>query len=82
MSRQSGLLANDKGDNEMIPRAAHISPGICFTPEKIVDEGCATSQRYKWGPLLINEVGRISQQVQKGEGREKEEDRVGNHLKY
>ena len=69
MSRQSGLLANDKGDNEMIPRAAHISPGICFTPEKIVDEGCATSQRYKWGPLLINEVGRIAQYIRNGKKR-------------
>ena len=31
VSRQSGLLANDKGDNEMIPRAVHRSPGIYLT---------------------------------------------------
>ena len=28
------LLANDKGDNEMIPRAKHLSPGIYLTAEE------------------------------------------------
>ena len=27
-------VANDMGDNEMIPGAAHRSPGICHTAEK------------------------------------------------
>ena len=27
-------VANDKGDNEMIPEAVHRSPGICLTAEK------------------------------------------------
>ena len=33
-SHQSLLLANDKGDNEMIPGAAHRSPGINLTAEE------------------------------------------------
>ena len=28
------LVANDKGDNEMIPGAVHRSPDICLTAEK------------------------------------------------
>ena len=28
------LVANDKNDNEMIPGAMHISPGICLTAEE------------------------------------------------
>ena len=39
------------------------------TPEhlskEIVDEGCATNHRLKWGPLLPNEFGRIAQQIKK-----------------
>ena len=27
-------VANDKGDNELIPGAAHRSPGICLTAEE------------------------------------------------
>ena len=27
-------VANDKGDNEMIPEAVHRSPGICLTAEE------------------------------------------------
>ena len=27
-------VANDKGDNEIIPEAVHISPGICLTAEE------------------------------------------------
>ena len=29
------LVANDKGDNEMILEVVHRSPGICLTVEKI-----------------------------------------------
>ena len=57
---------NDKGDNEMIPGAVHRSSGIYLIAVEnlrleTVDEGCATSHRLKWGPLLPNEVGRIAQ---------------------
>ena len=34
LSRVSRLLANDKGDNEMIPGAVHRSPGIYLTVEE------------------------------------------------
>ena len=34
VSRQSHVSANDKGDNEMIPGAVHISPGIYLTVEE------------------------------------------------
>ena len=30
------LVANDMGDNEMIPEAVHRSPGICLTDRKSV----------------------------------------------
>ena len=72
------LVANDKGDNEMILGAVHRSPGICLTAEEnprkaqVGDHlirGCATSHRLKWGPFPPNEVGRIAQHVRKGEGR-------------
>ena len=38
------------------------------------DEGCVTSHSLKWGPLPPNEVGRITQHIREGEGK----DRVGN----
>ena len=34
MSRQSRLMANDKGDNEMIPEAVRTSPGIYLIAEE------------------------------------------------
>ena len=34
MSRQSRVLANDKGNNEIIPRAVQRSTGICLTAEE------------------------------------------------
>jgi hypothetical protein len=66
------LVANDKGDNKMIPGAVHRSPVICLTAEESpgkpqlrpFDEG-----RLKWGPLLPNEVNRIAQHVSMGDGR-------------
>ena len=59
-------VANDKGDNEMIP-------GLCTdllvfalrlrkSPENLSQE---TSHRLKWGPLSPNKVSRIAQQVTK-----------------
>ena len=51
-------VANDNGDNEMIPGAVHRSPGIFLTAEGS-----------NGGPFSPNEVGRIEQNVRKGEGR-------------
>ena len=39
-------VANDKSDNEMIPRAAHRSPGICLTAEE-------TPRKHQLGDPLI-----------------------------
>ena len=41
------------------------------------DEGCATSNHLKWGPLPPNYVGRIAQHVRKGDGRKGGRDRLG-----
>ena len=70
MSRKSGLLANDKGDNEMIPGLVHRSPGIYHTAEKTLarrpfDESSETTHRLKWGLLPQTEVSRIAQHVRK-----------------
>jgi hypothetical protein len=67
-SRQSRLLANDKGNNEKIPGAVHRYPGIHFIAEEIPvipqlgDYGrrLATSHCLKWGEIPPNEVGRIA----------------------
>ena len=66
-------------ENDIIPWAVHISPGIYLTTEENPgepsrepsDEGCATSYRLKWGPLPPNDVCRIAQHVSEGEGRKK-----------
>ena len=71
-------VANDKGDNEMVPGAVHRSPGICLTAEEnsgkpqagdLLMKGCADKHRLKWGPFPLNEVGMFAQHVRKGEGR-------------
>ena len=72
-------VANDKGDNEMIPGAVHRSPDICLTigknpARRPSDEGCATSHGIKWGPLTPKEVSRIAQRVRKGKVRK---ERIG-----
>jgi hypothetical protein len=77
ISRQSRLSAHDKGNNEMIPGTVHRSHGIYFTAEEnsgklqlgTVDEGCATNDRLKCGPLLPNDVNRNAQYIREGEGR-------------
>jgi hypothetical protein len=61
------------GDNEMILGAAHRSSGIHLWLGKISarrqsDEGCAASNRLKWGPLPPNEVVTIAQRVREGYG--------------
>ena len=76
-------IANDKGDNEMILGAVNRSPGICLiaeeTPRKPqlgdrLMKGLYDSHCLKWGPFPPNEVGRITQDVRKGEGRKGEKD--------
>ena len=76
-------VANDKGDNEMIP-------GLCTdllafalqlskTPENLrrkFDEGTVRRHCLKWGPFPPNEVSRIAQHVRKGEGRKGGKDGV------
>ena len=58
MSHQSAI---DKGDNKMIPGAAHVSPGICLTvARRQSDEDSATSHPLKWDSLAPNDVGRIA----------------------
>ena len=73
------LVANDKGDNEMIPGAAHRSPGICLTAEenprkpKLGDrlmKGLCDLSPPQMGSFPLNEVARIAQYVRKEEGRE------------
>ena len=53
-----------KGDNEMILGAVHISPGVCLTAEenvgkpqlgdRLMNGGCTTGHRLKWGPFPPN----------------------------
>ena len=71
-------VANDKGDNEMIPGAVHRCPDISLTAEENpgkpqlgnrLMKGCATSHCLKWGTLPPNEAGRTAQHVRKREGR-------------
>jgi hypothetical protein len=77
VSSQSRLSANDKGDNEMMPRAVHRSPDTYLKGEQNKGEhllgGYTTRHRLKWGFLPPNEVGRIAQNVTKGKGRKERE---------
>ena len=76
--RQSRLLANDKGDNEIIPGAVHRSPGIYLAAEKTpgkpqerVNEDSATSHQLKWDSLSPNDAPSIPRHVRKGGGKER-----------
>ena len=81
-SCQSRLLANDKGDNEMI--LGTVYDFLAFTlrlrkpwktsARRSSDEGFATSDHHKWDRLTPDDVGRIVQHVKKGEGRKNEMD--------
>ena len=72
-------VANDKDNNEMIPRAVHRCPGICLTVEENsgkpqlgdrLMKGLCDRSSPQCGPFLPpNEVGRITQHVRKREGR-------------
>ena len=46
------LSANYKGDNEVKPGTVHKYSGIFLEARRPSYEGCATSHRLKWGPLL------------------------------
>ena len=65
MSRQ---LANDKGNNEIIPGALHRSPSIYQSAEENLRK--MSMKTLKWGPLPPNEKGRIAQHARKEERRE------------
>ena len=59
----------------MIPGAVQRFYGTYLTAEKTpenltndtLDEDYATSHHLKWGPLPLNEVGRIAEYVREGE---------------
>ena len=65
-------VANDKGDNEMIPGAVHRSPGICFKVEenpgnpqlgnRLMKELCDQSSP-QMRSLSPNEVSRIAVEI-------------------
>ena len=67
--------ANDKGVNEMIPEAVHISPGICLKAEENPEKprlgdhlmkGLCDQSSPQRGHFPPNQVGRIAQHVRKG----------------
>ena len=58
-------VANDKGVNQMILGAVHISPGICLTAEETPRKPQLGWVLLKWGSFPPNEVGRIAQHVRK-----------------
>ena len=74
VSNQPRLSANGKGDNEVTPGAVHRSV-ICLTADDPRETSArrpsmkvfATGHRLKWNPLPPNNVGRIAQDVRKGE---------------
>ena len=74
VSRQSCLLANDKGYNDVNPGAIHRLLAFILWQRKTSarrqsDEGCVTSYRLKRDPLPPNDVSWITQHVREGEGR-------------
>ena len=71
-SCQYRLSANDKGDNEMKPRALYrFSWHLLYgwgKPQLVSNENYVTSHCLKW-ELLPHDVCRIAQHVKEGEGR-------------
>ena len=63
------LLANGKGDNEMIPGILYRFPGICLTAEENSGKPQPGDRPMKYVRSVIasNEIGRIAQHVRKGE---------------
>ena len=79
LPQASRMLANHKGDNEVIVRTTHTYPRICLTAKenpgklqlgdrwwKLCDQSSITLDRV---PYLQMRSGRIAQYVRKGEGR-------------
>ena len=74
-------MANDKGDNEMIPEWMLCTDLLEFTlhlrktsARRPSDVGCATSHCLKWGHVPPKEVGRIAQHVAEEAGRKEGKD--------
>ena len=84
VSRQSRLKAKGKGIMrwywELCTNLLAFTLQLRKAPEKgsqeTVYDGCATSHRLKWGLLPPNAVGRIAQNVRKGEGRKERKGRI------
>ena len=74
-------VANDKGDNEMIPGAVHRSPGICVTAEEnpgisqlgdpLMKRLCDQSSP-QTSSFPKNEADSTAQRVSRGKERQKE----------
>jgi hypothetical protein len=80
VSRRSRLLANDKGDNEMILEAVNRFPAIYLTAQENSGKPQLGDGRGRLcdqvGPLPLNEASRIAQHVRKGERRKEVKYRV------
>ena len=72
------LVANDKDDNEIIPRDVHRSPDICLTAEENpvkpqlgdrLMKGLCDQSSSQMGFLSTNEVDRSAHHVRRGELR-------------
>jgi hypothetical protein len=84
-------VANDKGDNELIPGAAHRSPGICLTTEEnsgkpqLGDRRLkeyTTSHCLKWDPFPPNKVGRNAQHVRTSDVKKEGKGGEGSNMLY
>jgi hypothetical protein len=81
------LVVNNKGDDEMILGAVHKSPGICLTAvenhrkpqlgDSLMKGLCDQSLPQIGSLFSQKKVGRIAQQVRKGEGRKVGKEQVG-----
>ena len=78
-------VANDKGDNEMIPGTVHGSRGICLRAEENpgkpqlgdrLMKGLCDQSLSQWDSFPPNEVGRSAQYVRMGERSMEGEDGV------
>ena len=71
------MKSGDVDRSPNIHLMAEENPGK-FSARRSSDEGCATKQRLKWGPLSPNDVGGFIQGV--GEGEEKKEEKVKDRI--
>ena len=77
VSRQSRLLANDKGEYEKIPEVVHRSPGIYLTAEKTLENLSQETVASNEVPLPQNKICGIAHHVIEGEGRKGVKDYLG-----